>query len=286
MPTIYYVATVTTLIALGLIGGALLSRAPKRDRGLLAAAVLLTVTLSPLALYLARLPFDRWFHPLMAGHEGLYRFLTTFYAPFTEEPAKLWPLLIPAFARRLRRDNAVCVAMALGLGFGIGELWMIAAQIAGVPWYQFIGYANERLLVTFFHGVFTAVALSRFRRGFIFGILGAMAFHYGANFPIYLMWLDVGGIGKAPWQVIISIYLIIYFFIMAPVLSLVKFGKLQPGRLFFGVAKCPACGAIYARPLWGINLGKRRYERCRQCKKWHMTDEYKKPDVPEPAEYK
>jgi hypothetical protein len=47
----------------------------------------------------------------------------TCFAPLTEEPAKLWLLLVPAFVGRLRKENAPGVAMAIGLGFGLGEAW-------------------------------------------------------------------------------------------------------------------------------------------------------------------
>ncbi|MFN8539856.1 MAG: hypothetical protein U0232_20545 [Thermomicrobiales bacterium] len=80
--------------------------------------------------------------------------------PLTEEPAKLWPLLIPAFARRITRENAVRCAVALGLGFGIGEIGFIAQLIYAdgdfnaLPWYNFSGFINERFMVCLIHGGF------------------------------------------------------------------------------------------------------------------------------------
>jgi hypothetical protein len=61
--------------------------------------------------------------------------------------------------------------LALGLGFGIGEAAYIAYGIAqspaysSVPWYMFTGYATERLIVTFAHGLMTSLTVLGLQRG-------------------------------------------------------------------------------------------------------------------------
>jgi len=48
-----------------------------------------------------------------------------------------------------------------------------------------------------------------------------------------------------------------------------------------GQVRYAECGEVYDRPLWGMNLVTRRYERCPQCKRWHITgkeDEVKEED--------
>ena len=35
-------------------------------------------------------------------------------------------------------------------------------------------------------------------------------------------------------------------------------------------AACPDCGTVYPRPLFGLNMGPKRYERCPNCRKWHL----------------
>ncbi|MGD8717749.1 MAG: hypothetical protein PVH29_02905 [Candidatus Zixiibacteriota bacterium] len=283
MPGIYIAAAITTVFAVGVVAGVFLARRPRKEWRFLALAGVLTAPLSPLAFHLVRLPFDKILQGWLEAAPGFYHFLTTFYAPLTEEPAKLWPLLIPAFARRVNRGNAVWVAVALGLGFGVGEIWMLAERIAihpdyaDLPFYLFTGFLGERTLVCIMHGAFTAAALVLLRRRFFVGVLAAMGLHYVGNFPIYLGQLDPLGFGKTAWQVILSIWVLIYFFAMLALLARLAHGEFRLGQFCYGMAKCPECGHIYPRPLWALNLGKKRYERCPACKKWHTTREYHIP---------
>jgi len=283
VPGIYIAAIVTTAVAFLIFGIYVLLRAPRNERPLLIAATLLNVPLSPLAFYLVRTPLDRVIGKVLGAYPEFFLFVKTFYAPLTEEPAKLWLLLIPWFVHKVKRENAGRVAMALGLGFGVGEIWLLArivassAAYAAYPWYYFGGFMGERFMVCLMHGAFTAAALWRLRRGFVLGLLAAMTLHYVGNFPIYLAAVDAFGIGKAAWQYVLSFWIVVYFLLMLTILALFAYGKFQPGRIFFGLAKCPDCGAIYPRPFWGLNLGHQRHEKCPACKKWHRTREYKGP---------
>ncbi len=283
MPGIYFASTITTGLVILIFSAYIFFRAPRKERPFLVAATLLNVPFSPLAYYFVRMPLDRLTGTLLGAHQNIYLFAKTFYAPLTEEPAKLWLLLVPWFVQKITRQNAARFAMALGLGFGVGEIWLLATMIAAnpeyaaYPWYYFSGFIGERSMVCLIHGAFTAAALWRLRRGFILGLLAAMVLHYAANFPIYLAALDAFSLGKTAWQYILSFWVIGYFLLMLVVLAFFAYGKLHPGRVFFGLAECPDCGAIYPRPFWGLNLGYQRYEKCPSCKKWHKTREYKGP---------
>jgi hypothetical protein len=68
------------------------------------------------------------------------------------------------FFRRINSSNLGRIAIAIGLGFGIGEAWNIAALISQLPefmkdpWYMLFGFISERMLVCIGHAAFVAVA--------------------------------------------------------------------------------------------------------------------------------
>src|SRR4029077_5818427 len=113
----------------------------------------IALPLQPLAFYFVRVPLDHWLVGQLGSASAAYQWLTSFYAPLTEEPAKLVPLLIPAIRNDIRAANFVRYALAIGVGFAIGEMWFIADRVAhapafaGMPFYLFGGYLGERLLV-------------------------------------------------------------------------------------------------------------------------------------------
>jgi hypothetical protein len=119
------------------------------------------------------------------------------YAPLTEEPAKLWPLLLPWLRRSVVADRpaAVRLGMALGLGFGIGEAGLIAHWVAQdpdlreLPFHVFTGYQMERLLVCLMHGAFTATVVVGLATGrsLVPRFLGAMLLHLVGNAPILVL---------------------------------------------------------------------------------------------------
>jgi len=155
-------------------------RLPANER-LLSLAATVALPLCPLAFFLVRLPLDHWLVAQLGATSAAYKWLATFYAPLTEEPAKLIPLLIPAIRRDLNARNFVRYALAIGVGFAIGEMWLLADRVArmpafaALPFYQFGGYVSERLMVCMFHSAFVAVALWRWRRRFAFGVASAAA---------------------------------------------------------------------------------------------------------------
>ena len=277
MKGIYVAALITTAIALALYGALLKRLSNPSDRRLLMLAFGLALPLQPLAFYLVRLPLDAWLVGWLGKDSGLYLFLTTLYAPLTEEPAKLLPLLVPLLYRNIRRENFVHFALALGVGFGIGELWFLAERVARapefapLPFYMFGGFFAERLMVCLMHSAFTAVALRKLRENFVWGVLGAVCLHYLGNFPLFLAALDFGGLGKPAWQVILMFWVQLYFLCMVALLARLTYGKFQIGRFILGETRCPECGDAYPRPLLGLNFFNKRYERCPHCRKFHWN---------------
>src|SRR5262249_37628716 len=152
-------AAITTGLALLVIGAVIVRAAPPADRRMLGLAFLIALPLQPLVFYLVRLPVDAAVRSVM-GLTPAWGMVALLYAPLTEEPAKWLPLALPAIRRMLTPSNAVPLALAIGLGFGIGEIWFLArALVAGpnypdLPFWRFYGFIIERLEVCFLHGVF------------------------------------------------------------------------------------------------------------------------------------
>jgi len=118
-------------------------------------------------------------------------------APVFEEAIKVLPMAIPA-SRVFLQDtsHALWAGLALGLGFGLGEAAYLAYGIAQspaytqIPWHMFTGFASERLIVTFAHGLMTSIAVAGFhsgRRKAFSGYLTAVGLHALINLgPILL----------------------------------------------------------------------------------------------------
>jgi DNA-directed RNA polymerase subunit RPC12/RpoP len=274
---IYIAAIVTTALAVAIFGTLIRKlRLPANPRLLLLAA-LIVLPMEPLSFYLVRVPLDHWLTALLGSGSPTLRWLSTFYAPLTEEPAKLLPLLIPAIRRDTNAGNFARYALAIGLGFGIGEMWFIAQLIAsnpkfaGVPFYFFGGYLSERLMVCVFHSAFVAVALWQLRKRFVLGEAGAMALHWLGNFPIFLLASNAFALGATFWGIALQVWILVYLVGALALLSYFVFGRVSPGRFMYGRRKCPECGAEYDASLFAANLGSRRYERCPRCRHWHLT---------------
>jgi len=283
MHNIYIASVVTTLLAVLIIGGFIKWRAEKTDYNMLALLFLIELPMALLAFYLIRLPLlDGAFKYIFSFNPDVYGFMKNFYAPLTEEPAKLLPLLIPALRRRITKENFAMAAMALGLGFGIGEIWLVGGfiaqspQYASLPWYQFSGFMNERFMVCLVHAGMTSFALSRLNNKFAMGLLGSMALHFLGNFPIYLSGVNFPAFGKDAWQIILSLWIMAFFFAMAMLLVYFKMGSLQIGKFFYGTSVCPGCSHNYPAPVFAVNFFNKRYERCPNCKKWHWIKMWKK----------
>jgi hypothetical protein len=278
MHGIYLTAVLTTTLSVAIFGTLIHKlRQPADERRLWLAAAL-ALPLQPIAFYLVRHPLDYWLVTHLGSNSPSYRWLTSLYAPLTEEPAKLLPLLIPAICRDIRAENFVRYALAIGTGFAIGEMWFIAERIArvpafiDVPFYQFGGYVGERLMTCVFHSAFVSVALWRLRRRLALGFVAAVGLHWLGNFPLSLMAWNVGGLGKHSWMVIVQCWLVFYFLAALVLLSCFAFGRLvPPTRMLYGRRHCPECGEDYDAPLLGLNFGLTRYERCPHCRRWHWT---------------
>lgn len=282
MSGIYTMSIITTVLVVLIVGGIIFRKLPKQLRWLLIAAIIIELPMSAISFYIFRIPFDKWFHSLFSvDQQGIYRFITMFYAPLFEEPFKLLPLLfIPGLYKVVSKENFVKIALALGLGFGIGEIWFLAHAVAAsqpatanLPWYQLTGFLNERAMVCIMHGAFTSVTLYTLAKSKSWlGILGSMMLHFFGNFPIYLMSINFLQLGKPTWQIAISIYLTVYLIAMVMLLSYFSFHRWsQVTRLFYGQVKCPECKNIYNPPWFGVNALTKRYERCPNCKHWHWV---------------
>jgi hypothetical protein len=277
MQGIYLAAILTTGIAAAIFAPLIHRLTMPANERLVWLAAVVALPLQPLAFYLVRVPLDHWLVAQLGSTSLTYQWLTSFYAPLTEEPAKLVPLLIPAIYRDIRTTNFVRYALAIGVGFAIGEMWFIADRVAhvpayaGLPFYQFGGYLGERLMVCLFHGAFVSVALWRLRRQFALGFAGAATLHWLGNFPLLLMAWNVGGLGKTFWTIVIQVWLLFYVFGALALLSYFTFGRVVPGRMIFGRRQCPECHHDYDAPFFGLNFGPTRYERCPHCRHWHWT---------------
>lgn len=100
MQGIYITAIITTSLSLAVIGSIIFWRSPREERSFLSVVILSEIPMCALAFYFIRLPLDGWLRTLLGLQSGIYKFLTTLYAPITEEPAKLWILLIPWFLKK------------------------------------------------------------------------------------------------------------------------------------------------------------------------------------------
>lgn len=277
MHGIYIAAILTTALALGIFGTLIWRlKLPANGRWLL-VAFLIALPLQPAAFYFVRVPLDHWLTGLLGSKSATLQGLVTLYAPVTEELAKLVPLLVSAIRRDIRRENFGRYALAIGVAFAIGEMWLVAERIARVPevanspFYFFGGYVGERLMTCVLHSAFTGVALRALRGNFAAGVAGAMALHWFANIPIALMAWNVGGRGATFWSVAVQLWIVAYFLGALALVSYFVFGRFSPGRLFYGRRRCPECAAEYDAPLLALNFGTRRYERCPQCRRWHFT---------------
>jgi len=278
MHQIYISSLVTSIAAVLLIGGFIKGRSKKEDRNILFFLFLLELPMAFIAYYLVRMPLvDGLFKILLGSNENIYGFVKIFYAPITEEPAKLFPLLFPFFRKRINKNNFVMAAMALGLGFGVGEIWLVgsfitqSAQFAEMPWYYFSGFMNERFMVCIIHAGMTTLALRKLGNKFISGILAAMLMHFTGNFPIYLSRINFPGFGNDAWQVILQIWVGLFFITAILILVRSSFGNFSFAQFFIGSSTCPKCGSVYPPPLLALNWFTKRYEKCPNCKKWHWV---------------
>jgi RsiW-degrading membrane proteinase PrsW (M82 family) len=203
-------AALTTAVALGAL---ILLLTRSSNWPAVALAFVIALPLQPLALYLVRLPVDRALKTLFGAPTWLV-ILSLFYAPLTEEPAKWLAAAVPAVRRAIMAEP-ITVALAVGLGFAIGEIWMIVREVLALPgvWSlpasNFVPFVIERLEVCFLHGAFVAPAFVCLARGrsFLLGGLAGMVLHFLLNFPIYLKNINAFGLGEA-WIPILLLWVV------------------------------------------------------------------------------
>ncbi len=192
MPGIYGMAAltiaVTTLLCVTVLGH--LAQSGRHYYGLILVGLPLSLIVNqfiktPLITSLAS-----WAGlPLKIGLDVPLWFLIAvwFNAPIFEEAIKVLPMALPG-PRKCLQDvsQALCAGLALGMGFGLGEAAYLAYGIAQspayreLPWYMFTGFAWERLIVTFAHGLMTSIAVAGIpygRRNTLLGYLTAVGLH-------------------------------------------------------------------------------------------------------------
>jgi hypothetical protein len=292
---IYAMATVTSIIALAAFGGLLWQIGPRDGRRTWLFAMLATGCLmSPAAFYGVRVPLlIGTLDPIFkrpewdGGGWSIARdAIKLAYAPITEEPAKLLPwLLLLAFGAPLwpARRMVAPLALAAGLGFAVGEIWLVARlvaqandpKLAELPWYSFGGFLSERLLTCLSHALFALPTVRLARGGWRWGVLGlalGMLLHGLSNSPILLMHRGVFGWKPEVWGVIVQLWVLGFFVAGFLALMTAHFGRNVLRKILATRMICPGCGAVYRQPLFmGFNFGMSRYERCGVCRKWHWV---------------
>jgi RsiW-degrading membrane proteinase PrsW (M82 family) len=151
---------------------------------------------SYLAFHYIRIPLDDLIkHYANIIHNKVpiwYCFVTFLYAPVIEEIVKVLPILVlPLYKNNITKKNIVLYGSMIGLGFGIGEMFLISSFIAkdiafiGCKWYHFYGYIYERIISCFCHQIFTIVALSGIEKGDIKYLFYAMVLHAISNIAAF-----------------------------------------------------------------------------------------------------
>lgn len=283
-------AAMMTALALWVIGLPLRAATPPGERRRLLGLCLLMLPMNALAFHGVRTPLNGWVSSLLADWPHTLAWIQAAYAPITEEPAKLWPFLLPWFRRPSSRTQVVRDAFAIGLGFGIGEAWNVASlighrpDIQGQPWFAFGGFMGERLMVCIMHTAFTAAALYlwRVRGAPMRGFLAALLLHFVGNAPLLLAAQGAFGIDRAAWGALLVVWVLVFFLAMGALLALLLFGADWAERVFRGTIGCPGCGEIYRRPIFRVNLVTRSFERCPRCRRWHLVRPFDSP-TPRPG---
>lgn len=129
----------------------------------------------------------------------------------------------------------MALALAVGLGFSIGEIWFVANQhatmpeVAALPFYKFWAFGLERIATGLYHGAMIAYLFHRVRLGLSAwpGLLFALVFHALLNLPIHLRALDLFELGSPVPGILIQTTLVV-----AILFSLWLINRLSVGRLF------------------------------------------------------
>ncbi len=226
---LFIAASITS--ALVLCGFAILLRQADAWRTT-ALAFVIALPLQPLMFYVVRLPIDGFLRTSF-GIASWVTIASLFYAPLTEEPAK-WLVAVAPKLRRAIVNDPIVLALAVGAGFGFGEIWFLAQALSkspsypDLPFWMFGGFIVERLAVCFLHGVMLVPALYALASGgsFLVGGIVGMTLHFLLNFPIYLAGINLFGLGEA-WKPILLLWILL-FVILGVVLVLLLRRRPRP----------------------------------------------------------
>lgn len=285
MPQIYVIAIIFSCVALAVAGVIFWKVVPEESRGLMLGLFLMELPLQPLAFFCVRRPVHHWLTAWFGAHaeyKWSFDYITLFYAPVTEELAKLLPVVLLIGLGHRARLNWRTMIGPIGFGFGIGEGWAIAylnslnPELAKYMWYELMPFLGERFMVCFIHGGMTCAGLyfAMSRGRWAAGVLLAMFLHFCLNAPIYFLGPAQLGLGKIAYAVTLQLLVVLA---LLGSLALLLGGEhaVRLGKTLFGRAQCPQCQEIYDRSLWGFNLGVRRYEKCPKCGRWNVTGEWR-----------
>lgn len=191
---IYIAAIITTIISV-LVWGFLLYWLSKKLGNFI--LVLIMLPFSAIANLLVKKPIYDFalasfgFSPkLSIATPWWFLLFVLFLSPLSEEAIKLSPLAAKHLRRMIDQSSALWMGTALGIGFGIGEIWYLAWRLsmvpeyAAYPFYYFTGFIGERMAVVFLHGIMTAIAVTSILKGgkgFLTGYAGAVLFHAFTN---------------------------------------------------------------------------------------------------------
>jgi RsiW-degrading membrane proteinase PrsW (M82 family) len=166
---------------------------------------------SPIVNLFAKKPviefFLRRFHLTLhsAGWPWWFAALVLLIVGVCEEGIKALPALVPSVRESIRsRASAAPMALTIGLGFALGEIWYVAygiyqhdPAVANMPFYMLGGFVGERLYTIVGHSFFILLALRGLlpgKRHFVFGLGAAMVSHALADLPALLFQMKLVGI--------------------------------------------------------------------------------------------
>lgn len=267
-------AAIASLASLLLIGGYISWRATATERAILAFLVLIHLPTSPFVFYALRLPLDGLLERI-GFDAGTRRFLAVLYRPVFEELLKLWPLVLPFVWRSNTQDNKLWRALAMGLGFGIGETWMLAEIVhrtdpatANLDLLTLTGFINERMMVCLIHGALTGLVVMQFGTG----LPVAIVLHTIGNIPFYLREVSAFGFSAGTWATLVRAWVLWYFFGICLLLSSLAGTDFHALWLLFGDATCPFCGMVYPRATLTWTLRVVHHDHCPRCQR-RISDE-------------
>jgi hypothetical protein len=292
---IYAMAAATTVVALAVWGTLLWQLCPSdKRRPLVINMMAFGFLMSPAAYFAIRRPFLIGpLEPILSqpgwdvdGWPIVRDVVRLCFAPITEEPAKLAPwiaMLAAGSPLYPTRRMIAPLALAAGLGFAVGEIWLVAglvaqandAKLASLPWYSFGGFFSERLMTCITHALFALPTIALSRRGWKWGACGlalGMMMHWLSNAPIVLMHRKAFGWKPEVWAVLVQLWLVLFTVAGVAALLAAFAGRTMLRRIWSRRMVCPECGAVYRQPLLlGLNFGMSRYEPCGVCRKWHWV---------------